>query len=147
MTQILGSIGKNGKLIDTTQGILGDASLTMGAKVGWNVADKTLGKGKLTSIGVTVTQNFLGTGKPLCFNLTDLGAVSSVFGLKKAISGKSITAIAVSLMLAKVAEAKGWIDPPTGANSFYPTVNQNVGALPAPITVEPTAMFNPVGRS
>ena len=148
MAQKLFGLGKKGKLVDTTGGLIGDAAQGTGIGLFYNVADKKLLQGKLTSLGVTLTNiNVAGTPKPVCLNVTDALTYASVVGLKSPFAKGALISGLVAIGAKKAMEIWGYMDPPTGASSFYPTVNQNVGALPAPITVAPTAMYSPVGRS
>lgn len=148
MAQKLFGLGKKGKLVDTTGGLVGDAAQGTGIGLAYNVIDKKFIGGKLTATGFNITNvNVNGVSKPICLNVTDALTYASVVGLKSPLAKGALISGLVAVGAKKFFETWGYMDPPTGASSFYPTVNQNVGALPAPITMTPTQMYSPVGRT
>ena len=103
-------IGKKGKLVDTTSGIVGDAAQGLGIGTIWNVADKRLLSGRLTAMGVSIGQTL--NGKPLCLNVTDALTYASVVGLKSPLAKGNLIKGAVAVGIKKVFEAFDYIDPP-----------------------------------
>ena len=88
-----------------------------------NVFDKEVLQGKLTSIGVNLPFN-LGAN-PVRLNLTDLAFWALVNGLSMRKGG--LIKGALKLGLKKVAESRGWVDPPAAGfnySSSNPTMQQ-----------------------
>jgi hypothetical protein len=136
-------IGSLSKPLMSTRGALGQLSTTivqgLGGGAAVNVLDKVALQGKLTSIGVTIPFNIPTTTTPLRLNLTDLGYVMLVNGLKIP-KGKNLIWMALGLGLKKFAEAKNWIDPPEWG---YPSAaSTSAGRLSAP---EPMPMISSGG--
>ena len=83
----------------------------LGVAAGVNVFDKVALQGRMTGIGYTLPFTLPGTTAPMRFNLTDVAWFWAVNGLKVP-KGKGVLWTLAKLGLKKVAETKGWIDPP-----------------------------------
>jgi len=126
-------IGKRGKLVDTTTGIIGDAAQGTGIGLTYNVIDKKFLRGKMTSLGLNITSvNVGGTQKQVCLNVTDALTYASVVGLKSPLGKGNLIKGVVAVGAKKFFETWGYMDPPivtpagqTTTNIVYPTMNRS----------------------
>lgn len=145
--QKLFGIGKKGKLVDTTTGIIGDAAQGTGIGLAYNVIDKKFINGRLTAAGVTLTNVTVnGTAKPLCLNATDALTYASVVGLKSPFAKGALVSGLIAIGAKKFFELWGYMDPPTGASSFNPTVNPPFNYQTASVSQSPSMGFAYSGR-
>lgn len=121
-------IGKRGKLVDTTTGIVGDAAQGLGIGTIWNVADKKFLGGKLTAMGVSLGQTV--NGKPLCLNVTDALTYASVVGLKSPLAKGNLVKGAIAVGIKKVFEAFDYIDPPVNQTVIQTAANAPLATAP-----------------
>lgn len=140
MASLLG-IGKKGKLVDTTQGYIGNAVQGLGIGTVWNVADKKFFNGKMTAMGVSIGQTL--NAKPLCLNVTDALTYASVVGLSLKFDTKHLIAGAIAVGVKKVFEAFDYIDPPVNTPSGQTTTAIN---YPSMTSSAPTSSLFVGGR-
>jgi hypothetical protein len=129
MAQMLG-LGKKGKLVDTTGGIIGDAAQGIGIGLGYNVIDKKFLNGKMTALGVNITSvTVAGAQKQICLNVTDALTYASVVGLKFNFKKGDLIKGLAAIGAKKFMETWGYMDPPGDVSNVPSTQTINYPAM------------------
>lgn len=129
MAQLLG-LGKKGKLVDTTTGIIGDAAQGTGIGLAYNVIDKKFLNGKMTALGVNITKvKVAGVDTQICLNVTDALTYASVVGLKFGFKKGDLLKGLAAVGAKKFFETWGYMDPPVATPSGQTTTAINYPSM------------------
>lgn len=123
-------------MVNFESGTLKNVAVGLAVSTYVNVLDKTVLKGKLTSIGFNTGKTL--NGKPLTFNATDALALGLTTGIS--LGGKSLMPTVITLAQKKYFESKAWIDPYDASTVTNPVISNAA-------TMQPQIVYQPAGNS